>query len=100
GKRLCGKLMHWGIEKYYDNNPGIELYLIAKGTRDNNQKSFTLKLVSYDPFDFTAISVIACLKQYLDNTINIPGLHLMGNVVDEKRIMEDLKSMGLQIEEI
>jgi saccharopine dehydrogenase (NAD+, L-lysine-forming) len=100
GKRLCGKLMHWGIKNYYDNNPGIELYLIAKGTRDNNEKSFTLKLISYDPFDFTAIAVMACLKQYLDNTINKPGLHLMGNVVDEKRIIEDLKSMGLQIEEI
>lgn len=100
GKRFCGKLMHWGIKKYYNNNPGVEFYLQANGIKDEKEKSFTLKVISHDAFDFTAIAVIACLKQYLDNTIKIPDLHLMGNVVDEKRIIEDLKTMGLQIDEI
>lgn len=100
GKRFCGKLMHWGIKKYYNNNPGVEFHLHANGIKDNKDVNFTLKLISHDAFDFTAIAVIACLKQYLDNTIKIPDLHLMGNVVDEKRIIEDLKVMGLQIDEI
>ena len=99
GKKFCGKLMHWGIKKYFDNNPGVEFYLQANGTKNGEEKNFTLKLFSHDAFDFTAIAVIACLKQYLDNTIEKPGLYLMGNVVDEKRIIADLKTMGLQIDE-
>lgn len=97
GKRFTGKLMHWGIQKYYNNNPGVEFYLQATGIKDGKERDFALKIISPDAFDFTAIAVIACLKQYLNNTQLIPGLYLMGNVVDEKRIIEDLKIMGLQI---
>jgi len=99
GKRFCGKLMHWGIKKYYNDNPGVEFHLYANGFKDDKEVKYTLELISHDAFDFTAIAVIACLKQYLDNQINVHGLHLMGNVVDEKRIIEDLKEMGLQISE-
>ncbi|MFM9950544.1 MAG: saccharopine dehydrogenase NADP-binding domain-containing protein [Saprospiraceae bacterium] len=97
GKRFCGKLMYWGIKKYYNNKPGVEFYLQAMGIKDGKKRNFTLKINSSDAFDFTAIAVIACLKQYLDNSINNPDLYLMGNVVDEKRVIEDLKLMGLQI---
>ncbi len=100
GKRYCGKLMHWGIKNYYNNNPGVELHLQAKGEKDGKELNFTLKMVSHDAFDFTANAVIACVKQYLGNVIYIPGLYLMGNIVDEKRIIDDLKIMGVQIEEI
>jgi len=100
GKRICGKLMHWGIRKYYNNKPGVEFQLQATGIKDGKERNYTLRINSADAFEFTAIAVIASLKQYLDNSINNPDLYLMGNVVDENRIIEDLKKMGLQINEI
>jgi len=99
GKRFCGILMYWGIKKYYNNEPGVELQLQAFGYKGGNKTKFTLKMLSQNAFEFTAIAIIACLNQYLDYSINKPDLYLMGNIVDEKRIIDDLKTMGLQIEE-
>ena len=100
GRRFCGKLMYWGIKKYYNNKPGVAFQLQATGLKDGKEKSYTLKMLSHDAFDFTAIAVVACLKQYLDDSIQRPGLYLMGNVADEKRIVADLKKMGLEIHEV
>lgn len=99
GTNICGKLMHWGIHKYYDGKPGVEFKLLAKGIKDKEEKNYSLVAHSPDAFEFTALAVIACLKQYLENSINKPDLYLMGNVVNPNRIINDLKQMGVRIEE-
>lgn len=97
--KICGKLMHWGIKKYYNRKPGVEFKLFATGLKNGKKKKYTLEAHSSDVFDFTACAVIACLRQYLDHSINRPGLYTMGNSVDEKRIISDLKEMGIRMTE-
>ncbi|MCU0376777.1 MAG: saccharopine dehydrogenase NADP-binding domain-containing protein [Bacteroidales bacterium] len=97
GTKLSGKLMHWGINKYYTGKPGVEFKLLAKGMKDGLYKDYVLECHSPDAFEFTSLALIACLNQYLDRTINIPGIYLMGNIVEETRIIDDLRKMGVQI---
>jgi hypothetical protein len=99
GTKICGKLMHWGLHKYSNDKSGVEFKLLANGLKNGLQKNYVLEAVSNDAFELTSLAVIACLKQYLDNSIDKPGLYLMGNVVDEKRIIEDMKRMGIQMNE-
>jgi hypothetical protein len=99
GTKVCGKLMHWGIKKYNNNKPGVEFRLMANGIINGIEKKYTLEANSNDAFEFTSLAVIACIKQYLDNTINSPNLYLMGNIVDYIRIINDLKNMGILIKD-
>ncbi len=99
GTRLCGRLMHWGINRYFDGKPGVEFRLVADGIKDGHRRGYVVNCRSADAFEFTALSVIACLKQYLDGAIDRPDLYLMGNIVDEIRIIDDLRKMGVRISE-
>ena len=42
--------------------------------------------------------MIACIKQYLDETIKKPGLWMMGHLVEPERLMKDMEAMGMEIE--
>ena len=99
GKKISGRLMHWGIRKYYNGKPGVEFRLMAEGMKDGKKVHYTLEASSGDPLAFTSLSVIACLKQYLDAEHAKPGLYLMGNYVYANKIITDLKQMGIQITE-
>lgn len=99
GKKLCGKLMYWGIHKYAGNKPGVEFKLIANGLKNGMQKNYVLEAHSSNAFELTALAVIACLRQYLNSSAIEPNLYLMGNFVDEKRIVDDLKQMGIKFHE-
>jgi len=99
GIKYCGKLMHRAIIKHFTGKHGVEFRLMAKGIKNGVESNYTLEAHSPNAFEFTAQAVVACLKQYLENHIDKPGLYLMGNVVNEKVLIEDLKGMGLTINE-
>jgi saccharopine dehydrogenase (NAD+, L-lysine-forming) len=99
GMKVCGKLMHWGINKYYAGQPGVEFKLLASGMKNGSPTNYALEAYSPDAFEFTALAVIACLKQYLDGCFTKPDLYLMGNIVHEKRMIDDLRRMGVSITE-
>jgi saccharopine dehydrogenase (NAD+, L-lysine-forming) len=50
-----------------------------------------------DGFEFSAIPVLACLRQYLDGSIARPGVWLMGEVVEPKRLFADMERMEVLI---
>ncbi len=45
---------------------------------------------------FAAISVTACLLQYLDGSARRPGLHFMGHLVDPERMLGDIERLGIR----
>lgn len=98
GLRLSATLMHWGIKKYYNNRPGVEFRLEAKGLKEGKEIRHSISAFSDNAFEFTSLAVVACIKQYLDNSISKPDLYLMGNVVNPRRIIGDLEQMGIQTE--
>ena len=60
--------------------------------------SVTVVLRHSDPYEFTAITVAACLRQYLDGSIARPGLWLMGEAVEPARLLQDMEHMGVHRE--
>ena len=44
GKSFYSKLMYWGVKRFYDNKPGIELHLSAFGIKSGLAKNYLLKL--------------------------------------------------------
>ena len=51
-----------------------------------------------DVYEFTAMPIAAFLNQYLDGTVKLPGLWMMGHLVDPERFVEDLVRMGAEVE--
>jgi len=90
------KLFVWGVNTFSSPTQGVVFMNLAEGMKDG--KKITLRIHSEldDAYQFTAIAVVSCLKQYLDG--NLPtGLSMMGHAVDDKRFFEDLKKMGVKI---
>ena len=50
-----------------------------------------------DGYLFTAIPVAACLLQYLDGSIDRPGLWMQALVVEPTRFMTDMQRMGIMM---
>jgi hypothetical protein len=49
-----------------------------------------------DAYLFTAVLVVAFLKQYLEGKGRKPGLGMMGELVDPPRLMNDMQKMGVR----
>ena len=73
------------------------------------KKTRTIRLEHTDAYDMTVIPPVACMMQCLDENCNNnsndnggsaqrpTGLHMMGYVVEPKRLIQDMKSMGMII---
>lgn len=97
GVAFCGRLMHWGVKRFYQGRPEVELRLVARGRTAGGEQQCELSLYSGDPYALTAQSVISCLNQYMDGTISQPGLHLMGLALEPARALGDLSAMGVTV---
>jgi len=99
GRHFIAKALIFGFNHFSSNNRGVEFVLEAEGRKDGTQKRFRVLAEHDDGYEFTAIPVVACVRQYLDGTIK-PGLGMMGHVVEPNRLMKDIKEMGIKIEEL
>ncbi len=92
---LC-KLFTWGVNNFSGEQKGVVFLNQAEGIKDGKKLEVRIIAKHEDAYLFTAIPVVACLKQYLNKKIS-PGLWMMGHAVDEKILMDDLKQMGVKI---
>lgn len=92
-----GNLFAWTWGKISKPPFYIIMKLRAKGKKDGQESTFETTLFHEDGYWFTAIPVVACLLQYLDDSIRKPGLHWMGQLVVPERLMEDMERMGIEI---
>ncbi len=92
-----GKLMYWGNNIFSSPELGVVFILDAEGVKRG--KNLRVKIVAEhdDAFLFTSAPVVACLRQYFDGSLKKPGLWFMGTMVDDLRLMEDMKQMGIKI---
>lgn len=97
GRNFLGKLMYWGVNTFSSSDQGVTFILQAEGKKEG--KSFSVKISAEheDALFFTAAPVVACLKQYFSGDIK-PGLCLMGNAVDNERLMLELEKLGVNIQ--
>jgi saccharopine dehydrogenase (NAD+, L-lysine-forming) len=93
---LLLKLFTWGVNTFSSPYQCVVFLNEAEGMK--NGKKIKVRIVAEhdDAYLFTAIPIVACIEQYLDGALN-PGLWMMGHVVDEKRLMDDMDKMGVKI---
>ncbi|MCP4116564.1 MAG: hypothetical protein GY737_14355 [Desulfobacteraceae bacterium] len=97
GLNLLGKLMCWGLNTFSSSGRGVVLVLEAEGEKEGKPVKVKIIAEHNDAYYFTAVSIVACLKQYFDGALNKPGVWLMGNFVDNYRLMKDMENMGIRI---
>jgi saccharopine dehydrogenase (NAD+, L-lysine-forming) len=47
---------------------------------------------------FTAIPVVACLLQVLDDSARKPGLWTQAHIVEPARLVRDMQRMGVEVQ--
>jgi len=95
-QKLSERIFFWGVRKFAPNMEGVVLINDARGLKDNQLHGIRLRLEHPDVYLFTVIPVVACLKQLLDEQIPV-GLHMMGQVCDTDRLMQDVAAMGILV---
>jgi saccharopine dehydrogenase-like NADP-dependent oxidoreductase len=90
------KFFVWGVNTFSSSYQGVVFLNEAEGMKDGKKVSVRIVAEHDDAYLFTAISVVACLKQYFTGVLPA-GLWMMGQVVDEKALFSDMEKMGVTI---
>jgi saccharopine dehydrogenase-like NADP-dependent oxidoreductase len=96
-KRTIGRFLWWGMIKFRKAPYRTELMVQASGMQAGQPTRFEAAVSHSDPYELTAIPVVAALLQYLDGSAKKPGLWLMGQLVEPQRLMTDMKRMGAKL---
>jgi len=99
GARLGGKLLAWATRVGMRAPYGVVLKLEANGFSGDDSAQLVVSLRHKDGYLFTAIPVVACVKQLIDGSIRKPGLWLMGHAVQPAQLLADMQMMGIEIEQ-
>ncbi len=96
-KPLLG-LTYWGINTFSKKKTYVVFLLHANGLKNNRNATLELKAWHHDPYFFTAVPVVACIKQYLGkNLVKNKGLAMMGHIVNAAKLLKDMEKMGIKI---
>jgi saccharopine dehydrogenase (NAD+, L-lysine-forming) len=93
---LLVKFFTWGVNTFSSPYQGVVFLNEAEGMKDGKRMKVRIVAEHEDAYLFTAIPVVACLKQYFDGVLP-SGLTMMGHVVDEKALFNDMEKMGAKI---
>ena len=94
--QLVGRFFFWSAGTF-SKPPYISvLQLEASGIKNNKESFLKMTLSQEDAYLFTAIPVVACIKQYLKNK-HEPGFYFQANFVDASIFLHDLKEMGVAV---
>ncbi|MEO1521463.1 MAG: hypothetical protein AAFU78_11880 [Cyanobacteria bacterium J06633_2] len=95
-RRFWSKLFVFGLKNFSGKDEGVVFLLKAEGEKDGKHQKVEIFSEHDSAYDFTVIPVIACLKQYLDDSIGKPGLWMMGHIVDPDRLLTDMHEMNVK----
>ncbi len=76
---------------------GVRIKLQAEGTIGGAPSRLDVVLGHDDGDQMTAIPLVECILQLLDGSIRRLGLHYMGNVIDPRRLLDDMRRLGLEV---
>ena len=88
---LAAGLFKFGLKF---SKPPFGARLVAECRSES--KKIAIRIDDANGYNLTAIPIVACLRQYLDGTINEPGLYWQSWVVEPDRLFIDMKEMGLE----
>lgn len=96
--RLLNSILLWGLRRFSKPPYIIMLQLECSGEKEDTPTDIKFRIFHEDAYLLTAAPVAACLRQYLDGAARKPGLWLMAHLVEPTHLLNDLKTMGINIE--
>lgn len=92
-KFIPARIFKWGL-KFCKPPFGVRLIAECKGEKGEVRIQFS----DTDGYRLTALPIVACIKQYLDGNISLPGLYWQAWVVEPLRFLKDMEEMGLDMQ--
>lgn len=96
-KRTAGRLLWWGMTRFQKPPFRTELVVKAHGIHAGQPTGFEAAVAHRDAYELTAIPVAAAILQYLEGFGRRPGLWMMGHLVEPRRLITDMKRMGVKV---
>ena len=97
GAPAAGRLLLWGLKRFTPPPYGTLLRLEAQGSTAGVESRLVVTVFHPDGYLLTAAPMAACLMQLLDGSARRPGLHYQAWVVEPKRFLDDLQTMGVEV---
>lgn len=94
--RPLAALFVWGVNRFSPPYEGVVMVCEASGTKNGSNSAVRITAEHDDAYMFTAIPVVACVKQYLDGALPV-GPAMMGLAVDDERLCRDMEAMGMRL---
>lgn len=99
--RPYARFLTWALRTFGEPPYGtvwqVEMQGRAAGA-DGPRVRAGLRLLHEDGYWLTAATAAACLLQYLDGSLRVPGVHLQALAVEPVRLLGDLQRMGVRFE--
>jgi len=95
--RPMAKLLFWGAKRFTRPPYGTQLVVDAVGRRGREPSKERLILSHEDAYVFSAVPVVAFLRQYLESAVRKPGLWMMGQLAVPIRLLEDMERIGITV---
>jgi saccharopine dehydrogenase (NAD+, L-lysine-forming) len=92
------RLLFWSMGRFARPPFGALLMLEASGVTGGEPHHLTVRLFHEDGYVFTAVPVVATIRQWLDGEARRPGLWHQAHSVDPERLLRDMAGMGIEIE--
>jgi saccharopine dehydrogenase (NAD+, L-lysine-forming) len=92
-RKLRARLVEWGLKQTTRPPYGAVLQMKAQGAG----RSLVMTVFHEDSYLLTAAPAVACLLQYLDGSLQKPGLWRQATLVEPVRFFEDIARFGVQI---
>lgn len=92
-RRLIARMVEWSLKHTTRPPYGATLQMKAQGA----ERSLVMTIFHEDSYVLTAAPAVACLLQYLDGSLQKPGLWRQATLVEPVRFFEDLARFGVQV---